>query len=155
MAYNLENFRVLVVDDNMPIRMLIRMLLLDLGVGQVDMAADGLEGLELYHTLKPDIVMVDWRMDKMDGLTFAKTLRQSKDSAAQHVPILMMAGFSHQDKATQAQDAGITDLLIKPFTVETLVEHIGQAIEKSSDPVQANDFESAPIPLHTRRADKA
>ena len=164
MSYNLENFRVLVVDDNMPIRMLIRMLLLDLGIGHVDIAADGEEGLDKYNTLKPDIVMVDWRMDKMDGIQFTKTLRQSEDKQAHQVPILMMTGFTNEDKVCQARDAGITEFLIKPFTVEALVQHITHVIERPRDFVHANDFDGpdrrrkhkdVPPEAKKRQADKA
>lgn len=141
MSYNLENIRVLVIDDNMPIRMLIRMLLLDLGIGHVDIAASGEEGLDKYNFSKPDIIMVDWRMEKMDGVAFTRALRQSSGAHAHQVPILMMTGFTNKEKVFQARDAGITEFLIKPFTVEALIKHIGHIIEHPRDFVHTEEFD--------------
>jgi DNA-binding response OmpR family regulator len=150
MAYRLDDVRVLVIDDNMPIRMLIRMLLLDLGVGFVDVASNGEEGLDLYRLRRPDIVLVDWRMDKMDGIQFTKILRHDKDEHALHVPILMMTGFTNKERVIQARDAGVTEFLIKPFTVQALTKHIEGVIEKPRPFVHAPDFDG---PDRRRRHD--
>jgi two-component system chemotaxis response regulator CheY len=140
MSYHLENFRVLVIDDNMPIRMLIRMLLMDLGIGHVDMATNGEEGLQQYELQKPDIILVDWRMEKMDGLEFTKRLRAMDTAHSHHVPILVMTGYTNAEKVFQARDAGVTEFLIKPFTVEALVKHISHVIEHPRDFVDASEF---------------
>jgi two-component system chemotaxis response regulator CheY len=140
MSYHLENFRVLVIDDNMPIRMLIRMLLMDLGIGHVDMAVDGEDGLKAYHAQKPDIILVDWRMEKMDGIEFTRAIRAMDTVHAHHVPILVMTGYTNAEKVFEARDAGITEFLIKPFTVDALVKHIGHVIEHPRDYVDAPEF---------------
>ena len=141
MVYRLDNVRVLVIDDNMPIRMLIRMLLLDLGVGFVDVAADGEAGLALYRQRQPDIILVDWRMDKMDGIAFTKILRHDQSEHALHVPIIMMTGFTNKERVILARDAGITEFLIKPFTVQALTKHIEGVIEKPRPFVHAPKFD--------------
>lgn len=151
MSYTLDKLNVLVIDDNMPIRMLIRMLLMDLGIGHVEMAADGEEGLKKYHEIKPDIIMVDWRMEKMDGIAFTHTLRHMDDDHAHHVPVIMMTGFTNQERVFQARDVGITEFLIKPFTVQALAKHIEHVIENPRDFVHAPHFDG---PDRRRRKQK-
>lgn len=140
MSYNLRALRILVIDDNMPIRMLIRSLLLDLGVGSVDIAANGQEGLEKYDLTKPDIILVDWRMDKMDGIAFTKAIRKYPTLHAKHIPIIMMTGFTNKQRVFLARDAGITEFLIKPFTVQALAKHLTHVIEHPRDIIDAPKF---------------
>jgi CheY-like chemotaxis protein len=162
-TYNLQSVRILVIDDNMPIRMLIRMLLLDLGIGHVDVASDGEDGLDKYRLNKPDMILVDWRMDKMDGIAFTKTLRADSSSHAQHVPILMMTGFTNKERVFTARDAGVTEFLIKPFTVDSLAKHLSHVIDNPRDFIKTSAFAGPdrrrkrdPVPSEKkkRKADK-
>jgi two-component system, chemotaxis family, chemotaxis protein CheY len=140
MSYKLKNIRVLVIDDNMPIRMLVRSLLLDLGFGSVDVAADGEEGWKSYCLHKPDIILVDWRMDKVDGVEFTRRVRSDNTSPKSKVPVIMMTGFTNKQRVFAARDVGVTEFLIKPFTVQTLAAHLMHVIERPRDFVIAPNF---------------
>jgi len=141
MSYNLRKLRVLIIDDNMPIRMLVRSLLLDLGFGAVDVAATAEDGWAVYFLHKPDLILLDWRMEgSMDGLQFTRRVRQELGSPRPRVPIIMMTGFANKQLVLDARDAGVTEILIKPFTVQTLIKHLTHIIENPRDFIVAPKF---------------
>lgn len=137
MSYKLKTLRVLVIDDNAPIRLLVRSLLLDLGFGHVHAEPDAQSGWNSYCTQKPDIILVDWRMDKSDGIEFTKRVRKDPASHNPTVPIVIMTGFTNKQRVFDARDAGVTEFLIKPFTVQILADRLMHIIEKPRDFVLA------------------
>lgn len=152
MSYKLSRIRVLVIDDNQPIRMLIRSLLLDLGVGVVDMSDNGEHGWREYIKHKPDIIFVDWKMENSDGIEFTKRVRQDSDSPTPTIPIIMMTGFTNKERVFQARDVGVTEFLIKPFTVQGLSRHLTHVIENPRQFVVSPNFVG---PDRRRRHDPA
>lgn len=140
MSYKLSRLRILVVDDNQPIRLLIRSLLLDLGVGIVDMADSGKNGWDEYLKNKPDIIIVDWRMEDVDGIEFTRRVRNNPESHTQHIPIIMTTGFSNKERVFIARDAGVTEFLIKPFTVQGLARHLQHVVENPRQFVISSEF---------------
>jgi CheY-like chemotaxis protein len=140
MSYNLKTIRVLVIDDNLPMRMLIRSILLDLGFETVDMAGGIQEGLELYTANRPDIIIVDWRMDKSDGIEFTKQVRKSDGGHKSKIPIIIMTGFTNKERVFAARDAGVTEFLMKPFTIKSLASHLMHIIERPRDFVISPNF---------------
>ena len=150
MSYKLSQLRVLVVDDNQPIRMLIRSLLMDLGVGLVDMADGGESGWREYLKKKPDIVIVDWRMKDVDGIELTRRVRTDSQSHTPHTPIVMTTGFTSKERVFLARDAGVTEFLIKPFTVQGLARHLVHVVENPRQFVVSPHFTG---PDRRRRAD--
>lgn len=140
MPYRLKNLRVLLIDDNQPVRLLIRSLLLDLGFNLVDMAENIEEGWNLYCANTPDVILLDWRLDNPDGLEFVRRLRKSRSSPTPDIPVIMMTGYTNKDLLFKARDAGISEFLIKPFTIDTLTRQFSQLIEKPRDFVITNEF---------------
>lgn len=140
MAYRLKNLRVLLVDDNPSVCELIRSLLLDLGFATIDTAATPDEGWTLYCAHKPDILLVDWRIDHPEGLDFVRRIRGSRASPTPDVPVILMTAYTNKELLFQARDAGITEFLIKPFTIETLTRQLAHLIERPRDFVIAPRF---------------
>ena len=140
MSYKLKNIRVLVSESNQSIRMLIRFLLLDLGVGIVDIAATVEQGWDLFCQLKHDLIFVDWPVDDDDALDFVRQVRGDSDSPIPHVSLVMMTSLSNKERVLRARDAGITEFLIKPFTVQNLVRYITHIVENPRAFVQTPRF---------------
>lgn len=140
MAYRLKNIRILLIEHNQPVRMLIRSILLDLGFGLVDTAEEMEQGWNLYCAHEPDIILMDWRFNHPQGLDFIRRVRTSSASPVQHVPIILMTAYTNKDLLFKARDAGITEFLIKPFTVETLTRQVTQLVEKPRDFVISQGF---------------
>lgn len=117
--------RFLIVDDSSNMRRVQRRTLETLGFTDIVEAEDGEEALELFRTTRPDVVVTDWDMPKMNGLALAKEIRQiDKD-----LPIIMVASESAREKVIEAIQAGITDYLIKPFMPDTFCAKIKKAVE--------------------------
>lgn len=140
MAYNLENVRLLVVDDMQPMVTLLVSSLNALGFQKVHTATDGDDGFDKVCRHDPDLILTDWNMSPMNGLDFAKLVRQNSASPNPYVPIIMMTGFSARPRVERARDYGITEFLVKPFSASDLYNRIYQVIEKPRQFVEAEEF---------------
>ena len=111
--------RALVVDDSRAIRAMLRRLLSGLGFEVAD-AGHGADALAVLEADGPvDLVLCDWNMPVMDGLTFLKTMRANRRYA--DVVVLMVSSESDPEKVARALMKGADDYVIKPLTAEVLV----------------------------------
>lgn len=140
MPYKLKNLSVLIVDRNAPVRTLMRSVFLDLGFGAVQVAQDRETAWQLYRSEKPDIVMMDWRMDDDDGLALVRRIRTDRLSHNPSIPIIVMTGYTSKARVLEARDKGVTEFLVKPFSMEVLIGHLEHLIEKPRDFVVAQNF---------------
>ena len=107
--------KILLVDDELLVREELGAILEELGYVVIT-AADGEEGLELFRKERPDMVVTDVRMPRVDGLSLAMTIR----SEAPAVPITVITGHGTEDMAIKALRAGVTDFVKKPVRLEDL-----------------------------------
>ena len=140
MAYQFHNVTILVVEDNQPMLDIVKSLLLTFGVGRVVSAKNGVEGLKKLVKYDPDIVIADWMMKPLDGISFASEVRQNKQAPNPFVPIILMTGFSQKSRVLQARDAGVTEFLVKPFNARDLYRRIVQIIERPRQFVRTEGF---------------
>ena len=84
----------------------------------VETAADGQEALRVARRVHPDVMVLDARMPRLDGLSACRALRE--DPATAHLPIIMVTGEDPATAAPEAFDAGATDFLAKPFSISQL-----------------------------------
>jgi two-component system chemotaxis response regulator CheY len=120
--------RVLVVDDSSTMRRIIANTLKKLGHNEIIEAGDGTEALQIVEAGKPDLILTDWNMPKMDGREFVQTLRQKPDMGG--IPVLMVTTQAEQPDAVLALEAGVNDYVVKPFTPEALKEKIEEVLSK-------------------------
>lgn len=113
--------KVLIVEDTDSVRFAMRLAMEHLGHEVVGSATDGLDALQKYDALRPDIVVMDVRMPRMDGLTCTQTLIKQHDPAAKIV--IVTAGRTVQQEAFVA---GARAFVEKPFALADL----DQAIHK-------------------------
>lgn len=115
------SLKVLVIEDNQHFRLLLRTILEAVGVKTICEAMDGVHGLEVLSGCAADLVILDWKMAPMDGVTFAHKLRHG-GSACANVPIIMVTGYGTDRVVAEARKAGIDEFLEKPISAQTLVE---------------------------------
>ncbi|HET9657588.1 MAG TPA: response regulator [Kineosporiaceae bacterium] len=112
----------LVVDDSRAMRSILTRLLSGLGF-DVAQAGDGAEALQVLDAgTRPDVILVDWNMPVMDGLTFIKTVRGREEY--RDISLMMVTTESEQGQIVRALAAGAHEYVIKPFTDEVIAEKL-------------------------------
>jgi two-component system, chemotaxis family, chemotaxis protein CheY len=142
--------KILLVDDNHYMRVLLAEILRAIGVTEIYEANDGAEGLQMMRDHAVDIVMTDLSMQPLDGIDFLRLLRQSPDSPNQLAPVIMITGHSTIARVNEARDAGVNEFLAKPLTARGVIERIHQVVENPRTYVRAEDYFG---PDRRRRAD--
>lgn len=139
-SYQLHRISILVVEDNLPMLDVTKSLLLTFGVGHVIGAQNGEIGFKRVCEYNPDIVIADWMMKPMDGISFTRLIRNDPATPNPYVPVILMTGFSEKRRVLQARDAGVTEFLVKPFNARDLYKRIVQVIERPRQFVRSEDF---------------
>ncbi len=140
MAYNLQNVKILLVEDNRGMLDLVRAVLQSFGVGQVYTALNGDSGFDEFRRHNPDLVITDWLMTPCDGLELSKKIRTDPASPNKFVPIILMTGFSEERRVISARDEGITEFLVKPFNTRDLYRRLYKIIESPRQFVESEEF---------------
>ncbi len=116
--------KILVVDDSLLLRNIIKNELSFEGYDIIDEAKDGQEAIEKYDSHKPDLVTMDITMDGMNGLDAAEQILK-KDSQAK---IIMVSALGEDEIMSKAVKLGVKDFIVKPFTPERLVNAVKKAL---------------------------
>lgn len=115
-------------------------LLVTFGVGHVVGAQNGEIGYSRFLEYNNDIIIADWMMRPMDGISFTRKVRNDAQSPNPYVPIILMTGFSEKRRVLQARDSGVTEFLVKPFNARDLYRRLVQVIERPRQFVRSSDF---------------
>lgn len=140
MSYQMHRITVLVVEDNQPMLDITKSMLMAFGVGTVVTAKEGGEGYEKFCKTNPDIVIADWMMKPVDGISLARRIRSDPKSPNPFTPVILMTGFTEKKRVFQARDAGVTEFLVKPFGARDLYKRIAQLVERPRQFVRSGDF---------------
>jgi two-component system chemotaxis response regulator CheY len=135
-----ELMKILLVDDNHHMRVLLTEILRAIGVREVFEAADGAEALQVMRAQPIDIVMTDLAMQPLDGIDFVRLVRNSKDSPNPMVPVIMITGHSTMRRVAEARDVGVTEFLSKPVTARGVIERINRVVEHPRSFVRTGDY---------------
>ncbi|MBF0310242.1 MAG: response regulator [Magnetococcales bacterium] len=116
--------RVLIVDDSSVMRKIVTRGLRQAGfkIDDVVEAGDGAEAMGILKTAKADLILSDWNMPNMDGLTFVQEVRKTGDKT----PIVMVTTEGGEGKVDLAIKSGANGHIKKPFTPEMLQETLGK-----------------------------
>lgn len=96
---------------------------------QIREAANGAEALRIMEAFTPDIVFIDWEMEKLDGLEFVKRIRDPKASPNPFVRIIMVSAVAERQRVLAAWGAGIDEFLVKPVSAVDLLGRVRKVIE--------------------------
>ncbi|RKT56708.1 ANTAR domain-containing response regulator [Saccharothrix australiensis] len=139
--------RVLVAEDEALIRLDLVEMLREEGYEVAGQAADGAEAVTLAEELRPDLVIMDVKMPKVDGIEAAGAI-----AAKRIAPVVILTAFSQRDLVERARDAGAMAYLVKPFAKRDLVPAIELAMSRFAE-LQALENEVAGLTerLETRK----
>lgn len=138
MAYDFSKVCALVVDSQPLMLDLINGVLNILGIRTVITRPDGKSGIKAFREFEPDIIIIDWDLDNLDGMEFTRLIRSSKVNP--FVPIIFMTAFSSRKRVLEARDSGITEFMAKPFTARALCTRIEEIIERPREFVKTEQF---------------
>jgi len=118
--------RVFLVDDSKTMRNIQKGILSQLGYAEVQEACDGLDALSKIGAFNPELLLVDWNMPNMDGLTFVKQYRAKGGTS----PIIMVTTEAEKARVVEAIKAGVNNYVVKPFTPDALGEKIKETLAR-------------------------
>lgn len=114
---------VLVAEDEALIRLDLVELLTEEGYDVIGEAGDGEEAITLARKLQPDLIIMDVKMPKLDGISAAETIAEERIA-----PIVMLTAFSQRDLVERARDAGAMAYVVKPFDASDVIPAIEVAL---------------------------
>ena len=123
-----NQLRLVIADDESIIRMNLRETLVGLGYLVVGDAGDGLSAIHLARELRPDLVIMDIKMPKLDGIQAAKVLTEEKIA-----PVLLLTAYSDRELVDRAREAGVVNYIVKPFREAELLPAIEIALARFAE----------------------
>nr|WP_286239947.1 chemotaxis response regulator CheY [Neptuniibacter halophilus] len=123
-----KDMKILVVDDFSTMRRIIKNLLRDLGMTNVEEADDGQTALPILKQGGIDFLVTDWNMPGMTGIDLLKEVRSDPNLA--HMPVLMVTAEAKKEQIIAAAQAGVNGYVVKPFTAAVLKEKIDKIFER-------------------------
>ena len=126
---NIEDARILVVDDDAVMRQFVLNLLRRLGVSQFQEANDGQSGITAAANFWPDLVLSDIHMSPVGGLEFVKLLRGHASPELRKVPVLLMTADSRPDTLKESVTLGIAGYIVKPPVLASLKVKLEHAVK--------------------------
>ena len=120
--------RVVIAEDEALIRLDLAEMLREEGYQVVGEAGDGQEAVDLAEALRPDLVIMDVKMPRRDGIDAAAEI-----AAKRIAPIVILTAFSQRDLVEKARDAGAMAYLVKPFSISDLIPAIEVALSRFAE----------------------
>lgn len=133
---HLERFHILLVEDNAFVRNTLEDLLRYFKIEQIKTAKNGEEAIATLKEMKlsqhpgPDIILSDLIMSPINGQLLLRWVRTAKESPNRFVPFIMVSGAADREYVASVRDLGVTEFLAKPFSVNSVYEHIAHVIHR-------------------------
>lgn len=126
--FDVQDLRVLVVDDSKMARNIIKRTITNLGLRLITEAEDGQQAIELMQQQMFDLVITDYNMPSVDGLALTQFIRN--DSQQSHIPILMVSSEANETHLSNVSQAGVNALCDKPFEPNIVKQILYQLLEE-------------------------
>lgn len=142
-SVDVTQLNILIVEDNVHFRTLVRSILQALGISNLEEARDGIEALEILSdpstVNKIDLVILDWKMEGMDGVECVSQIRKL-DCDNRAVPIIMVTGYTETSLQNEARDAGVNGFLGKPISPQSLLGRIVSVMDNPRPMVEGGAY---------------
>ena len=133
--------KILIVDDDPDIRDVLKLTLSEENYEILE-AADGEEALNVIHAIQPDLILLDYKIPKIDGREVCRRIK--KDLLLRHLPIIMVTGKGDISDKVDGIDAGADDYVVKPFEPKELLARIRMILRHTERDLEANPLTRLP-----------
>lgn len=140
LAVKLGNLRILVVDSDQELRNLTRDMLDTVGVAQVYTVGDSGRTFGELRDRQYDLIMLERQMNPVDGIDLTRMIRTAADSPDPLVPILMVTAAPSLQEVTEARDVGVSEFLIRPFSIDLLKSRISAIVNNPRAFIQVESY---------------
>ena len=118
------NMKILVVDDMLTMRRIVKNIMKQLGFANVEEAENGQDALTKLRAESFGFVISDWNMPVMTGIELLRAIRA--DDSLKAIPVLMVTAEAQKENLIEAIQAGVSNYIVKPFTAEVLQEKMSK-----------------------------
>lgn len=136
----LDRMTVAIVDDNAAMRGILRTILNAMGAGRIYEAGDVRAAMDILQHEHVDLLICDWKMEPVDGITLVRWVRDPRKSPCATLPIIMLTCYAEVERVKTARDAGVTEFMVKPFSPESIYQHISAIFRKPRRFVDSDSF---------------
>lgn len=137
---DLSATRILLVEDNRQMTELVRSVLAGFGARDVEVTTNPREAWSRLEFQAFDLMIVDRTFHDSDGLDLVRRIRRPGETTAAFLPILMLTGSGERSVVAAARDAGVSEYLVKPFTVTAFYERMMALIHRPRPFVQTPSY---------------
>lgn len=130
--------KILVIEDEEPIRELLKLTLESAGYSSIYMAANGEDGLRLAQARLPDLILLDLMLPGMDGLSVCRQLKSQEETRA--IPVIMLTARSEESDIIIGLELGAVDYITKPFSRKILIARIRAQLRQFTDVEESNEI---------------
>ena len=120
--------KIMLIDDSRTMRNIQKTVLAQIGHTDVVEAADGVDALSKVQAETPDLILLDWNMPNMDGMSFLKAFRERD----KNTPVIMVTTEAEKARVIEAIKAGVNNYVVKPFTPDLLSQRIEETLTKAA-----------------------
>jgi two-component system, chemotaxis family, chemotaxis protein CheY len=149
-AYDLQRLSVMVVEDSNYMRSMLTMSMRALGVGVIKEAEHGGDAIDVLKLMSKDpvragimnvdVIFSNWQMSPIDGIMLLRWVRRHKESPSRFIPFVMVTAHAERKKVAEARDMGVTEMLVKPYSVEMVATRLLQVIDKPRQFIHTGDY---------------
>lgn len=136
----IQDLDILVVDDNIYMRRLTRMMLMNLGARVVYEASDGLSALEIIRMFDPDIMVIDWDIPVLNGPEVMRIVRSPDLFPRPDLPVIFLTDRTKRSEVMEALRLGANEFLVKPTSPAALRDRLLSIFCKPRPMIQIGDF---------------
>ena len=127
---NLQGLHIVIIDDAPMTRTVVKQILFNLGTSNVYEAEDGMSGLQLVESCRPDIILCDLGMEPVNGFEFVKFLRGHKSETLRKTPVIILTSHGEREMVNDAAQLQIDGYLLKPIAPKLLDERIQNVMQR-------------------------
>jgi len=149
-TYSLDRFSFLVIENSLYLRSLINQSLSALCIGTIRSVDHGGEAIYVLRLMKNDpmragimnvdVIMSNWQMSPVDGLMLLHWVRRHREAPDRFIPFIMVTGHADPTSVSQARDLGVTEMIAKPFSAQSIAARVLQMIDRPRQFLHTADY---------------